>query len=150
MKIKNVITHVITADLEVPFKFSQGYCYQRSSVIVEVVGADGTSGFGECMCHGQQPPQLAAAFIDHCYRDLVIGENSLDAEVLWERLYNRVRPFGQMGSAINALSGLDIAFWDLNGKELGQPVSRLLGGRFRERVTAYATGFYRTDRKSVV
>ena len=47
MKIKNVITHVITADLEVPFKFSQGYCYQRSSVIVEVVGADGTSGFGE-------------------------------------------------------------------------------------------------------
>ena len=74
MKIKNVITHVITADLEVPFKFSQGYCYQRSSVIVEVVGADGTSGFGECMCHGQQPPQLAAAFIDHCYKDLVIGE----------------------------------------------------------------------------
>ena len=144
MKIKNVITHVITADLEVPFKFSQGYCYQRSSVIVEVVGADGTSGFGECMCHGQQPPQLAAAFIDHCYKDLVIGENSLDAEVLWERLYNRVRPFGQMGSAVNALSGLDIALWDLSGKELGQPVSRLLGGRFRDRVTAYATGFYRT------
>lgn len=143
MKIKDVITHVIIADLETPFRFSQGYVYKRSSVIVEVIGADGTSGFGECMCHGQQPPQLAAAFIEHFYKGLVIGENSLDAEVLWERLYNKARPFGQQGIAVNALSGLDIALWDLNGKELGQPVSRLLGGRFRERVSAYATGFYR-------
>ena len=143
MKIKNVITHIIQADLSIPFKFSQGYCYKRGSVIVEVIGADGTSGFGECMCHGQQPPQLAASFIENCYKDLVIGENSLDVEVLWEKIYNKVRPFGQQGIAINALSGLDIALWDLNGKELGKSVSRLMGGRFREKVTAYATGFYR-------
>lgn len=143
MKIKDVITHIISADLDVPFKFSQGYCYKRSSVIVEVVGVDGTSGFGECMCHGQQPPQCAAAFIENCYRDYCIGKDSRDVEVIWEALYNKVRPFGQAGSAVNALSGLDIALWDLNGKELGSSVSRLMGGRFREKVTAYATGFYR-------
>lgn len=41
------------------------------------------------------------------------------------------------------MSGLDIALWDLNGKQLKQPVSRLIGGRFREKLLAYATGFYR-------
>ncbi|MRN26374.1 mandelate racemase/muconate lactonizing enzyme family protein, partial [Romboutsia ilealis] len=47
--------------------------------------------------------------------------------------------------ALNALSGLDIAIWDLNGKQLDQPVSRLIGGRFREKLATYATGFYRLE-----
>ena len=143
MIIKDVKIHCISTDLAEPFKFSQGWVNRRSSVIVEVVGADGTSGFGESMCHGQQPPQLAAAFLKNCYCDEVIGMDSLDVEVIWEKLYARTRPFGMQGIAINALSGLDVALWDLNGKELGQPVSRLIGGRFREKLLAYATGFYR-------
>ncbi|GAA0733770.1 mandelate racemase/muconate lactonizing enzyme family protein [Clostridium oceanicum] len=147
MKIKDILVHIISAPLEVPFKFSQGWVYNRSSVIVEVIGSDGTSGFGECLCHGQQAPQIAGAFIENCYKPEVIGKDSLDVEVIWEKLYNRARPFGQQGAAINALSGLDIALWDLNGKQLGQPVSRLLGGRFREKVMAYATGFYRQEGK---
>ncbi len=145
MKIKDIIVHKISAPLETPFMFSQGWVYARSSVIVEVVGQDGTSGFGECLCHGQQSPFLAAAFIENCYKDDVLGKDSLDVEVIWETLYNKARPFGQQGIALNALSGLDIALWDLNGKQLGQPISRLIGGRFRERLTAYATGFYRVE-----
>lgn len=143
MRIQDIIVHKISAPIDVPFMFSQGWVHQRSSVIVEVVGADGTSGFGECLCHGQQSPYLAAAFLEHCYRDEVIGMDSFDVEVIWEKLYNKARPFGQQGIALNAQSGLDIAIWDLNGKLLGQPVGRLIGGRFRERLTAYATGFYR-------
>ncbi len=143
MIIKEITVHKISAPLDTPFMFSQGWVNSRSSVIVEVVGADGTSGFGECLCHGQQSPFLAAAFLEHCYKDDVIGKDSLDVEVIWETLYNKARPFGQQGIALNALSGLDVALWDLNGKQLGQPISRLLGGRFRERLTAYATGFYR-------
>lgn len=144
MIIKDIIVHKISAKLDTPFMFSQGWVYSRSSVIVEVVGEDGTCGFGECLCHGQQSPYLAAAFLEHCYKEEVIGKESLDVEVIWEFLYNKARPFGQQGIALNALSGLDVAIWDLNGKQLGQPVSRLLGGRFREKLTAYATGFYRT------
>ncbi|MFI3237715.1 MAG: mandelate racemase/muconate lactonizing enzyme family protein [Lachnospiraceae bacterium] len=143
MKIKDIVVHKISAPLDVPFRFSQGWVYSRSSVIVEVIGEDGTCGFGECLCHGQQSPFLAAAFIEHCYKEEVIGKDSLDVEVIWETLYNKTRPFGQQGIALNALSGLDIALWDLNGKQLGQPVSRLIGGRFREKLAAYATGFYR-------
>ena len=147
MIIKNLITHVISAPLEQPFYFSQGYVYRRSAVIVEVIGEDGTSGFGECMCHGQQSPFLASSFVENCYKEEVIGKDSLDVEVIWETLYNKARPFGQQGIAMNALSGIDIALWDLNGKQLKQPICRLIGGRFREKLAAYATGFYRLDGK---
>ncbi len=145
MKIKNVIVHKISAKIDMPFQFSQGWVHQRSSVIVEVVGEDGTSGFGECLCHGQQSPHLAGSFIENCYKEEVIGKESLDVEVIWETLYNKSRPFGQQGIALNALSGLDIAIWDLNGKQLKQPISRLIGGRFRDKLKAYATGFYRVE-----
>lgn len=143
MIITDVKVHAISAKIDKPFKFSQGWVSQRSSVIVQVIGEDGTCGFGESMCHGQQSPQLAASFLENCYIPEVIGKDSLDAEIIWETLYNKARPFGQRGIALNALSGLDIALWDLNGKQLKQPVSRLIGGRFREKLLAYATGFYR-------
>ena len=61
---------------------------------------------------------------------------------LWERMYARTRDYGQKGFALHAISAVDIALWDLKGKSLGVSVSRLLGGRFRERVQAYATGLY--------
>ena len=143
MKIKEVKTHIIQAPLEQPFAFSQGWVYKRSSLIVEVICEDGESGFGECMCHGMQPPQISAAFIENCYAPRMIGRSIYDVEVLWEELYNLARPFGQYGAAINALSGVDIALWDAIGKQLGQPVCNLIGGKFRDRVKAYATGFYR-------
>ena len=61
---------------------------------------------------------------------------------LWERLYAHSRDFGQKGTYIEAMSALDIAHWDIWGKALGQPVHALLGGAFRDRVHAYATGCY--------
>ena len=53
MIIKDIQIHVISAPLDKPFRFSQGWVERRSSVIVEVIGEEGTSRFGECMCHGQ-------------------------------------------------------------------------------------------------
>ncbi len=143
MIIKDVKVHVIQAPLDDQFCFSQGWVTCRSSVIVEIVTEDGESGFGECMCHGQQPPQIAAAFIENCYKPKLLGRDIFDVEVLWETCYNGARPFGQQGAAINALSGVDIAIWDSIGRHLGKPISKLIGGNFRNSVRAYATGFYR-------
>ncbi len=148
MKIKEVIVHLISTPIETPFKFSQGYVYSRSSVIVEIITNEGMSGFGECLCHGMQPPQVAKAMIDNCYAPRIIGDSIFDVEVIWEKLYNVARPFGQQGVAVNALSGIDIALWDLIGKTLNQPISHLIGGRFREDIMAYATGFYREEAKT--
>jgi L-alanine-DL-glutamate epimerase-like enolase superfamily enzyme len=58
-------------------------------------------------------------------------------------LYNRTRDNWQKGLAIEALSAIEIALWDLKGRHLGLPIHRLLGGPVRQRVPAYATGFYR-------
>jgi len=143
VKIKDVKTYIISAPLDEHFQFSQGWVEKRSSVIVEVVTDDGISGFGECLCHGMQPPQIAAAFIENCFKPRMIGRVIFDVEVLWEEMYNISRPFGQQGAAVNALSGVDIALWDAIGKFLNQPVCNLLGGKFRSSVEAYATGFYR-------
>ena len=86
---------------------------------------------------------MAATFIEQCYKPHIIGQSIFDVEVIWEKLYNHVRPVGQQGACINALSGVDIAIWDAIGKTLGQPVYNLMGGRYYDKIPAYATGFYR-------
>jgi D-galactarolactone cycloisomerase len=104
----------------------------------------GRDRLGESLCHGLQPPEVAASFVEYCFRPMLVGRDPLDAEVLWEEMYNRTRPFGG-GAAVNAMGGMDVALWDAVGRYLGQPVHKLLGGAFRAEVTPYATGFYRRE-----
>jgi Mandelate racemase / muconate lactonizing enzyme, N-terminal domain len=89
-------------------------------VVVEVVTDEGVTGWGESLCHGLQPPEVAASFVEFCYKPMLVGRDPFDAEVLWEELYNRTRPFGG-GAAVNALSGVDIALWDAVGRSLSLP-----------------------------
>ncbi len=145
MKIVDVIAHAISVPLETVFYFSQGWVTKRSSLIVELVTDEGVTGWGEALCHGQQPPQIAAAFIDHVFKPLLLNRDPFDVEVLWEEMYNTTRPFGQGGAAVNAISGVDIALWDVMGKSLNKPVHALIGGAFRTSVQPYATGFYRVE-----
>lgn len=70
---------------------------------------------------------------------LYIGENALEPERVSEKLHQNSFWLGRGGTLTHAISGIDIALWDLLGKATGQPVSRLLGGRFRERVQPYAS-----------
>ena len=143
MKIADVKTWVLRSDLTEPFAFSQGWVRQRAATIVEIVTDDGLSGWGEALCQGLQPPEIAAAAISSALRPLLIGEDAAQPEVLWHRMYNRTRDYGIKGAVIGAISAIDIALWDLLGKSLGRPIHSLLGGAFRTRVQPYATGFYR-------
>ena len=76
-------------------------------------------------------------------KPLAIGADPLQPEVLWHRMYHYTRDYGMKGAVIGAISGVDIALWDIAGKVRGEPCAKLLGGMFRDRVQAYATGFYR-------
>ncbi len=143
MKITDVRTWALSSELAEPFAFSQGWVRRRSATLVEVVTEDGVSGWGEALCQGLQPPQIAAAAIDSAFRPLLLGEDASRPEVLWHRMYNQSRDFGMQGAVIGAISAIDIALWDLLGKALDRPVHALLGGAFRTRVQPYATGFYR-------
>jgi D-galactarolactone cycloisomerase len=142
MKIIDIVPYVLSTPLEEPFAFSQGWVYRRSAMVVEVKTDEGISGWGESLCHGLQPPEIAASFVEFCFKPMLIGRDPFDVEVLWEEMYNRTRPFGG-GVAVNAISGVDVALWDAIGRSLHKPIHKLLGGAFRSEVTPYATGFYR-------
>ena len=143
MKITAVHTHVLKSPLAEPFAFSQGWVRQRCATLVELHTDDGLIGWGEAFAQGLEPPEIAAAAIEHALKPLVLGADPRDTEVLWHRMYHATRDYGRKGSVVSAISAIDIALWDLAGKALGLPIHRLLGGAFRTRVEPYATGFYR-------
>jgi len=140
MRIAEVKTHVLEAPLSQPFSWSFQGTTVRASCIVEIVTEGGIVGWGECF----GPARLNAAVIAAFRRDL-IGADAGATEAIWQTLYNQFRDQGQKGITITALSGVDIALWDIRGKAAGMPVHRLMGGPLRTRVQAYATGTYRRD-----
>ena len=74
-----------------------------------------------------------------CWSRSILGENALEPERVSEKLHQNTFWLGRGGSITHAISGIDIALWDILGKATGQPVGRLLGGRYRERVQPYAS-----------
>jgi len=79
--------------------------------------------------------RAALALLEPLYR----GENALEPERVSEKLHQHTFWTGRGGSVTHAISGIDIALWDILGQVTGQPVGRLLGGRYRERVQPYAS-----------
>lgn len=140
MKIAEVRTHLLEHKLDVAFESASMRFDRRAHILVEIVCDDGTTGWGECL--GPARPNAAVV---QAYANWLIGENPLETEKIWARLYNALRDQGQRGLAVTALSGIDIALWDIKGKHFGVPVSILLGGRFRESIKAYATGSFKRD-----
>ncbi|WP_046078944.1 mandelate racemase/muconate lactonizing enzyme family protein [Halomonas sp. HG01] len=140
MKIERVQTHVLDDRLDQAFESASMRFERRQHCLVEIVCDDGTVGWGECL-----GPARANATIVRLYADALVGADPLETEKLWLDLYHRLRDQGQRGLTMTALSGIDIALWDIKGKRYGAPVSELLGGRFREEIRAYATGSFRRD-----
>lgn len=138
MKIVAVETFILRHPLAEPFGYSQMWYDTRAAMLVRVTTDTGAMGWGEAF----GPPEPSAAIIDALFAPMLLGADPTDTAPLWERMYVRTRDYGQKGFAIHAISAVDIALWDLKGKMLGVSVSRLLGGRFRDRVQAYATGLY--------
>ena len=75
------------------------------------------------------PPEPIAATVEHMLARRIIGKSGRPT-VLSEELYAFSRDFGQRGTYVEAISGIDVALWDLLGKKLGVPVCKLLGGAF--------------------
>ncbi|NIZ11322.1 mandelate racemase/muconate lactonizing enzyme family protein [Pseudooceanicola sp. HF7] len=140
MKIEAVHTHLLEHRLETPFQSASMRFDRRQHILVEVICDDGTVGWGECL--GPAGPNAAVV---KAYANWLVGMDPLETEKIWATLYNALRDQGQRGLTVTALSGIDIALWDIKGKHFGVPVSTLLGGRFRESVKAYATGAFKRD-----
>jgi D-galactarolactone cycloisomerase len=138
MKITAVRAHVLEAKLSEPFAYSRAWYDTRSAMLVEIETDAGLTGWGEC--YG--PARMTAAVVQSV-APWLLGEDPLRTDVLWQRIYARLRDHGQKGVVIQGLSGIDIALWDIKGKHFGVPACQLLGGALRNEVQAYATGLYR-------
>lgn len=139
MKITNVIAHQLVVNVDEPFTSARGQYYKtKGALVVEIVTDEGIVGWGDC--YG--PAAVSRAVIESLYKPALIGQDPFNVEVIWEMLYNKIKDYGLSGMTISALSGVDIALWDIIGKACNQPVHRLIGGAFRNKVQAYATGFY--------
>lgn len=139
MRIEAVHAHLLEHQLPIPFESATMRFDRRTHLLVEIVCNDGTVGWGECL----GPARLNRAVVE-AYAPLLVGRDPLGTDPLWALLYEAFRDQGQRGVSVTALSGLDVALWDIKGKRLGVPVSTLLGGQVRDRVRAYATGSFRT------
>ena len=73
-------------------------------------------------------------------KKLLLGENALNVERLWDIMWRSTLHYGRKGVAVNAISGVDLALWDIMGKAWGLPVYRLLGGETKQRIPCYCTG----------
>lgn len=80
------------------------------------------------------------AIVEQVMRPMIAGMDPLDREPIWRKVYNLLRDHGQKGMPVQALSGIDIALWDIAGKVHDLPIYKLLGGAFRDRIEVYGYG----------
>jgi L-rhamnonate dehydratase len=126
--------------------------------IVKVSTDAGITGFSDI----ETAPTIAKAVIDapqwsesgmECFdglASLLVGENPLETERLWYKMYRGSIYYGRRGVAIQAISAIDIALWDIAGKFYGVPVHMLLGAKWRTKVRAYASTFFARSPKQLV
>lgn len=140
MRITRIDTYALECPLERPFGWSQGWICKRETMVVKVTTDAGIAGWGE------SPGRAVGGVIHSTLARQVLDQDALNRNALWQRmfgaLYNANLTGGIGGTAI---SGIDIALWDIAGKVGGLPVCQLLGGAVRDKVAVYATGLYYTE-----
>jgi D-galactarolactone cycloisomerase len=115
-----------------------GRAVKRDAVLVKVETDEGLTGWGEAH-HGRCPGGIAK-LVDTTMSELVVGMDALDTVGVWQRVYRMQLASHGMGyAAAMALSGIDLALWDIRGKAVGWPLYRLLGGASKP-IRAYAGG----------
>ncbi len=139
MKITKVTSHVLQYDMPELLGYSQQYYDKRTAHLVEVETDEGITGWGECFGPGNVAI-ANKAIVERVIQPLVLGENPLNRDVLWHKVYNLLRDHGQKGMPMQSLSGVDIALWDIAGKVAGLPLHMMIGGKHRDDIPVYGYG----------
>jgi len=147
MRISDIRTIAVEVNLKQTVFDANYTMATKPALLVEVHTDEGLVGLGEA-AHFGGPMASTAQVIEHELKPYLIGEDPNDIERLWERMHRRAYKHARGGIVIAAISGIDIALWDLRGKMANMPVWRLLGG-YRKRVPAYATGGFYAEGKGV-
>ena len=140
MKIESVTAYPLSFAIPKEFQVSLGIgnAIKRDCVLVKVVTSDGIVGWGEA--HAGRAPGAVAQLANTTLRSLVVGMDAADVVGVWQRIYKmQLASHGMGAGTAIAMSGIDMALWDIRGKATGWPVYKLLGGGSKK-VPAYAGG----------
>jgi L-alanine-DL-glutamate epimerase-like enolase superfamily enzyme len=113
----------------------ESWCWPQAVVLVRITADTGHSGIG----WAEDGVAAASNIIDRHFTRFLIGADPSQIELLWDQIFRASIPYGRKGAAIEALSAVDLALWDLKGKTLGKPVYSLLGGPVVAAPPAYAS-----------
>jgi len=147
VKISSIKSHVLRYELDKELGYSQQYYKHRTAHLVEIETDEGITGWGECF----GPGNIALAnkyIVEKVIQPLIIGEDPINKEYIWHKVYNLLRDSGQKGMPIQALSGIDIALWDILAKKAKLPLYQLLGGKTNNKIPVYGYGMM-LQKKSV-
>ncbi|MDP6354673.1 MAG: mandelate racemase/muconate lactonizing enzyme family protein [Planctomycetota bacterium] len=143
-----IITEVIAQVLRLP-QIEAKTAGTQDTLLIRVRTDTGLEGIGEV----DSSPEPAKAVIDAPFshniasglREILVGEDPLQTERLWDKMYKGTFYFGRRMLGITAMAGIDLALWDLKGKHFGVPVHTLLGGKRHDRIRAYASILFGKD-----
>src|SRR6266850_7211630 len=144
MKIEKIICQILRVR-----SVQKKTASSQDVVLVRVRTDTGLEGIGEA----DASPEVVKASVDAPFshniacglREILLGEDPLEQERIWQKMYRRTQYFGRSSVTIAAMSAVDMALWDLKGKVFGQPIHRLLGGKQHERIKAYASILFGSD-----
>lgn len=156
MKIANVEAYWLRCPIpeKKQHRSDYGLLTNFDMTLIVVTTEDGLKGFGEAKAAVGSSGVCASIVtcVEHELKPILMGQDARNINELWERMYNGVRDhyalkrgrvfpiLGRRGLTVSAISGVDMALWDLLGKSLGVPVMQLLGGACRPSMEAYASG----------
>jgi D-galactarolactone cycloisomerase len=135
MTIASIRLYHLVAKLKEPIGNALIFFDRRQTLAVEIVGADGLSGWGETWA----APDAAASIIAAQLAPVILGQDPIHTGRLWHEM-GRAVGSAKAGAATMAIAALDMALHDLAAKRRGVPLSTLLGGALRDRVPTYASG----------
>ena len=156
MKITDVEVLILEApgSYEAPDSGAEAYGIKYLG-IVRVSTDAGIRGYADL----ETEPHIAKAVVDapgegtvpgfQGLRSVLVGEDPFETERLWQKMYMASVYYGRRGVAIQVLSGIDIALWDIIGKATALPIYKLLGGGYRDKVRAYASTLFRSKPSAI-
>lgn len=156
MKITDIEILVLEAPgaYEIPKGSDEAYGIKYLAV-VRVKTDAGITGYADI----ETQPHVARAIVEAPaegamlgflgLKSVLVGEDPFEVERLWQKMYMASVYYGRRGAAIQVMSGIDIALWDIMGKAVHKPVYKLLGGAYRDRVRAYASTLFRSEPSAI-
>lgn len=138
MKIVHVEAIPLMARPQKPLRMPQAVIDAFYTTVVRIETDEGVTGVGECIV--RKSPDVTKTIVEQMFAPLLLGRDPLEVEGIWHTLFDSQRLRGHIsGFFMEALSGVDMALWDILGRHFGLPIGKLMGGCDRKQVPVYAS-----------